>query len=47
VQSYSKPGKCQIFVNLKDYAPNKDVPDAWYQVRKKLGDIRKRICLKA
>jgi multidrug efflux pump len=40
VQSYSKPGKSLIFVNLKDYAPNKDVPDAWYQVRKKLGDIR-------
>ncbi len=39
VQSYSKPGKCLIFVNLLDYAPNKDVPDAWYQVRKKLGDI--------
>ena len=39
VQSYSKPGKCLIFVNLLDYAPNKEVPDAWYQVRKKLGDI--------
>jgi len=39
VQSYSKPGKSLIFVTLKDYAPNKDVPDAWYQVRKKLGDI--------
>ena len=39
VQSYSKPEKSLIFVNLKDYAPNKDVPDAWYQVRKKLGDI--------
>lgn len=40
VQSYSKPGKCLIFVNLKDYAPNKEVPYAWYQVRKKLADIR-------
>jgi multidrug efflux pump len=40
VQSFSKPGKSLIFVTLKDYAPNKDVPDAWYQVRKKLGDIR-------
>ncbi|MCX7112880.1 MAG: efflux RND transporter permease subunit [Proteobacteria bacterium] len=39
VQSYSKPGKSFIFVNLKDYTPNKDVPNAWYQVRKKLGDI--------
>lgn len=40
VQSYSEPGKSFIFVNLKDYAPPADVPDAWYQVRKKLGDIR-------
>jgi multidrug efflux pump len=39
VQSYSKPGVSLIFVNLKDYAPNAIVPDAWYQVRKKLRDI--------
>ena len=36
VQSYSKPGKSLIFVNLLEHAPNKDVPDAWYQVRKKV-----------
>ncbi len=40
VQSYSKPGHSLIFVNLKEHAPNDQVPDAWYQVRKKLGDIR-------
>ena len=40
VQSYSKPGKSLIFVNLLEHAPNKDVPDAWYQVRKKVNDIR-------
>jgi len=39
VQSYSEPGHCFIFVNLKDYAPNSAVPDAWYQVHKKLNDI--------
>jgi multidrug efflux pump len=39
VQSYSKPGESLIFVNLKDYAPNAIVPDAWYQVRKKLRDV--------
>ncbi|MDD4915908.1 MAG: efflux RND transporter permease subunit [Methylococcales bacterium] len=39
VQSYSEPGHCLIFVNLKDYTPSSAVPDAWYQVRKKLGDI--------
>ncbi len=25
---------------LKDYTPPKEVPNAWYQVRKKIGDIR-------
>ncbi len=40
VRSYSKPGESFIFVALKDFAPPKEVPDAWYQVRKKIGDIR-------
>ncbi|WNV06527.1 efflux RND transporter permease subunit [Candidatus Methylospira mobilis] len=40
IQSYSKPGKSVLFVNLKDYAPPRDVPDVWYQVRKKMHDIR-------
>lgn len=40
VRSYSKPGESLIFIVLKDFTPPKDVPDAWYQVRKKIGDIR-------
>jgi multidrug efflux pump len=40
VQSYSKPGKCLIFINLKDYTTPEQAEEAWYQVRKKLGDIR-------
>jgi multidrug efflux pump len=39
-RSYSKPGESLIFVLLKDYTPPKEVPNAWYQVRKKIGDIR-------
>lgn len=39
VQSFSEPGHSLIFVNLKDYAPNAQVPNAWYEVRKKLRDI--------
>ncbi len=39
-QSYSKPGESLIFVILKDFTPPKEVPNAWYQVRKKLLDIR-------
>jgi multidrug efflux pump len=40
VRSYSRPGNSMIFVLLKDYTPPKDVPDVWYQVRKKIGDMR-------
>lgn len=39
-RSYSKPGESLIFVVLKDYTPPKAVPDAWYQVRKKVSDVK-------
>src|SRR5579859_715697 len=39
LQSYSKPGQSMIFFNIKDSAPASAVPDTWYQVRKKVGDI--------
>ena len=39
-RSYSKPGESLIFVLLKDYTPPKEVPNAWYQVHKKIADIR-------
>ncbi len=38
--SYSRPGESMIFVTLKDFTPPKEVPNAWYQVRKKVSDIR-------
>ncbi len=40
VRSNSKAGESLVFILLKDYTPKKEVPEAWYQVRKKLGDIR-------
>ena len=40
VRSFSRPGQSMIFVLLKDYTPPKEVHEVWYQVRKKLGDIR-------
>ena len=40
LRSFSRPGQSMIFVLLKDYTPPKEVPEVWYQVRKKLGDIR-------
>ena len=38
-QSYSKAGESLIILELQDTAPKRDVPQLWYQVRKKLGDI--------
>ncbi|WP_028212611.1 efflux RND transporter permease subunit [Paraburkholderia mimosarum] len=40
IKSYSRPGESMIFFAMKDSAPVKDVPETWYQVRKKVGDIR-------
>ncbi|WP_118178861.1 efflux RND transporter permease subunit [Paraburkholderia phosphatilytica] len=39
LRSYSRPGESLIFYNMKDSAPVKNVPETWYQVRKKVGDI--------
>ncbi|MBP0589860.1 efflux RND transporter permease subunit [Paraburkholderia sp. LEh10] len=39
LRSYSRPGESLIFFTMKDSAPVKDVPQTWYQVRKKVGDI--------
>jgi multidrug efflux pump len=39
-RTHSKPGESLIVLELLDTAPAKDVPQIWYQVRKKLGDIR-------
>ncbi len=39
IRSYSRPGESLLFFSMKDSAPAKDVPEEWYQVRKKVGDI--------
>jgi len=39
LRSYSRPGESLIFFTMKDSAPVKNVPETWYQVRKKVGDI--------
>jgi multidrug efflux pump len=39
LRSYSRPGESQIFVVIKDSVPAAAVPDFFYQVRKKIGDI--------
>src|ERR1700731_3316129 len=40
LKSYTSPGQTTIFVNLKDSTLPAQVADIWYQVRKKVGDIR-------
>ena len=40
VRSYSKPGETLVFVLLKDSSPPREISNVWYQVRKKIGDIR-------
>src|ERR1700754_569822 len=40
VTSYTKPGETVIYVSLRDDPPPAKVPELWYQVRKKIGDIR-------
>ncbi len=40
VQSYTHPGSAAIFLNLRGDSRGREIPDAFYQVRKKLGDIK-------
>ncbi len=40
VETYSQPGVSFIQVNLSDRTPPARVKDLWYQVRKKVGDVR-------
>ena len=43
LRSYTSPGLTTIFVNLKGSTSAKEVPDIWYQVRKKVGDMRRTL----
>jgi multidrug efflux pump len=40
LQTYCLPDRMLTIVQIKDTAPRKEVPNIWYQVRKKLGDIQ-------
>ena len=43
LKSYTVAGQSTIFVYLLESTPKKDVPDLWYQVRKKVGDIKQTL----
>jgi multidrug efflux pump len=40
IRSYAKPGEALIIFQIKDSGNPKEVPNIWYTVRKKVGDIR-------
>ncbi len=40
IRSYSKPGESQIIFQIKDSSKGSEVPNVWYTVRKKIGDMR-------
>jgi multidrug efflux pump len=40
IRSYAKPGEALTIFQIKDSGNPKDVPNIWYSVRKKVGDIR-------
>lgn len=40
IRSYSKPGETLIVLQIKDSSRAAEVPNVWYTVRKKVGDMR-------
>jgi multidrug efflux pump len=40
INSFSRPSESMIFIIIKDNTFSKEIPEIWYQVRKKIGDIR-------
>jgi multidrug efflux pump len=40
IRSYSRPGESLVMFMAKDSLPSSALPELWYQVRKKVGDIR-------
>jgi multidrug efflux pump subunit AcrB len=40
LRSYTVPGQTTIFVDLKGSTPPSEVPESWYQVRKRVADMR-------
>ena len=40
IRAYSRPGESQIMFIAKDSLTSRDLPDLWYQVRKKTSDVR-------
>mgnify|MGYP002738498339 FL=1 len=40
ITSFSRPGQSQVIFAARDSMRSKDIPELWYQIRKKVSDIR-------
>ncbi len=40
IRSYSRPGESQVIFMARDAMRSREIPELWYQVRKKVGDIQ-------
>lgn len=40
IVSFSRPGESNVTFMARDSMRSKDIPDLWYQIRKKIGDIQ-------
>ena len=40
IRSFTKPGESLTILQVKDSSPGKEVSQSWYQVRKRIGDMR-------
>jgi len=43
IRSYSRPGESLVQFMARDSMHSRDIPQLWYQVRKKVGDIRQEL----
>lgn len=43
LRSFSRPGESQVIVVARDSLHSKQMPEIWYQVRKRIGDIRQSL----
>ncbi|EIK97808.1 putative transporter-like membrane protein [Pseudomonas sp. M47T1] len=43
IVSFSRPGESQVTFMARDSMPSSEIPELWYQVRKKISDIRQTL----
>jgi len=43
IMAYSRPGESMVMFMAKDSLKSNQIPDVWYQVRKKVGDIKTQL----